>query len=177
MKKVFEHGPYASKHCPACHATGKAASGYYVPGSGRRGLPKFGPKLRYAKKDLCRQCHERFRPAVLAVRQRFTHGPVAAGACLRCHNPHMSRNQYMIRERPIRTICLKCHEAAEIFASPYHAQARKERDCTDCHNPHGGDRRYFLRTPPGGPSNQPTKPANPPKGGQIAERASSEGSG
>jgi len=149
--KVFQHGPYASKHCPACHVSGKQAEGFYVPGTGGH-APRFGPQLRYTKVQLCRHCHERFRPAVLARRQRYTHGPVAAGACLRCHNPHSTRNRYMIRKRPIRTICLTCHDPKEIFASDYHKAARVERDCTDCHDPHGGTRRYFLRPPPTPPA-------------------------
>ncbi len=172
LAKVFQHGPFASKHCPACHATGKAASSYVIPGTGRRGIPKFGPKLRYAKKDLCRHCHERFRPAVLAERQRYTHGPVAAGACLRCHSPHMTPNRYMIRKRPIRQICLQCHDPAEIFVTPYHAEVRKERDCTDCHDPHGGNRRYFLRTPspvaPPAPAEGPQAPPGTEAGGRLA---------
>jgi len=138
--RIFRHGPYASKHCPACHQSQKA-SAMFIPGRhGPSRGPTFGPKLRYAKKDLCRHCHMRFRPEVLARRQRYTHGPVAAGACLRCHNPHQTPHRYMVRVRPIRQICLRCHKAEEIYAAPYHQESAKERDCTDCHDPHGGDR-------------------------------------
>jgi len=145
---IFRHGPYASKHCPACHQSQKA-SAMFIPGRhGPSHGPTFGPKLRYAKKDLCRHCHARFRPQVLARRQRFTHGPVAAGTCLRCHNPHQTPNPYMIRVRPISKICLQCHRAEEVYAASYHQEEAKGRDCTDCHNPHGGDRPYFLRQPP-----------------------------
>jgi predicted CXXCH cytochrome family protein len=165
--RPFAHGPYASKNCPACHAGGSGATSMFIPGlSGTGRMPAFGPKLRLPRREICMYCHENFRARELNQSYAFTHGPVAAGACLRCHNPHISPNPYMIRKAPIRDLCLDCHDERDIYSRAYHV-GEGQRDCTACHHPHGGDNRFFLlpqRPPPTSPANG-SPPAAPPASG------------
>lgn len=171
--QFYTHGPFASKNCIACHQGGLGGPSMYIPGrKASSNKVSFGTKIRVPVTELCRGCHVRFRPAELGQRFRFVHGPVAAGACVRCHSPHQSRNPFMVLEQPVRKLCVHCHQPESLYAAEYHAQAKEEIDCTVCHDPHGGDRPYFLLQPP--PNGAP--PA-PPAVGKVAAAAGGAGGG
>lgn len=102
------------------------ASGF---GTARAELP---PDRQVDQKEVCLTCHE-------LEKARVTHAPVEAGECSGCHNPHVSRFDALLRERPA-TLCSSCHEelAESLSRAVVHEPVADGR-CNDCHRPHGGD--------------------------------------
>jgi predicted CXXCH cytochrome family protein len=72
------------------------------------------------------------------------HGPVGAGICISCHNPHGSANPLGM-ERTGQELCLICHQdkPEEFTGSIIHQPVQE--GCLDCHNPHESPRRFQLR--------------------------------
>ncbi|MCD4736066.1 MAG: hypothetical protein K8R53_08490 [Bacteroidales bacterium] len=113
------HLPYLEKDCSSCHDQS-------VMG-----------RLLFPMPGLCYQCHENF-----GDQYNVLHGPVDAGFCTECHNPHLNKNEnLLIREG--QELCLHCHSAADVFKNEVHADI-EETNCTDCHNPHGGDDKFIF---------------------------------
>ena len=84
---------------------------------------------------MCGKCH---KPRDAG---KFVHGPVAAGGCLACHDPHGARNP---RLQKAALSCFTCHQpfpAASRIHEPLKAGA-----CGRCHNPHSADDRALLVT-------------------------------
>lgn len=82
---------------------------------------------------LCGKCHKARDAGT------FVHGPVAAGGCTACHDPHGAQNP---RLQKVARPCVACHQ-------PFPAAARiheplKRGACGSCHNPHSADDRAFL---------------------------------
>lgn len=113
------HPPYLEKDCAICHDQN-------VMG-----------RLLFPMPGLCYQCHENFNDQYVAL-----HGPVDAGFCTECHNPHMNKNEnLLIREG--QELCFQCHTAEDIFRNETHTDI-EDVNCTECHNPHGGEDRFIL---------------------------------
>lgn len=89
--------------------------------------------------ELCYQCHEQFRPF-----SGHVHGPVAVGVCTYCHEPHRTRNQYLLKE-PIPELCYQCHEAEviEYFDSKHTDESYS--NCTKCHDGHASESPGLLK--------------------------------
>ncbi len=113
------HDPFAREQCDECHR-------------GRL-------RLSRADSDPCLRCHEG-----IATEHAYTHGPVAAGACLWCHDPHESARPHLLRDAD-RALCTQCHapELLDVHRVPAHADP--DRACLECHTGHGGPRPYLLR--------------------------------
>jgi len=113
-----QHPPFAEGSCDGCH---------------RR--PR-GTAVRMAETGsaLCFACHgdleERFSTGVL-------HGPVSNGACVDCHDPHVSDEPALLR-RGGAALCFDCHEdvRAAVGSDGAHAVAV---ECDTCHDPHRGE--------------------------------------
>jgi predicted CXXCH cytochrome family protein len=88
--------------------------------------------------QLCYQCHSKF----LAL-EGWVHGPVAAGECLLCHNPHRTRTESLLR-RPVPELCYQCHETRAIHLIDKHDQP-SHTHCTDCHDGHASVTKPLLR--------------------------------
>jgi len=149
------HAPAANWRCVDCH-NGKIGE-YNME---YEGLSKYlAPD---PIKRSCEDCHDNLAGWDY---NRYTHGPVNDGRCIRCHNPHGSDNEFFLR-KPIWDLCTTCHaEKADgkhvvssfVFsrnagAHPTRSDtvkdpARPKRDftCTSCHNPHGSAGIYLLR--------------------------------
>jgi predicted CXXCH cytochrome family protein len=74
------------------------------------------------------------------------HGPVAVGACNKCHAPHEAAEKNLL-EGTVRNLCLKCHsdfatslKSAKVVHAPV-----KEGTCSTCHNPHGSPVANLLK--------------------------------
>ena len=113
------HPPYREKDCNLCHDE------------------KLMGRLILSMPGLCYQCHENFKD-----RYRILHGPVEAGYCNECHNPHLSKDKNLLI-RTGRSLCLNCHDEKDVLANDIHDDT-EDMDCTDCHNPHGGDDRTLI---------------------------------
>lgn len=134
---MFAHGPAASNKCEVCH---QVADGQ---GTSRR----IGPRLVSKIAELCIGCHSEKKGAAGLAAGLVVHAPVAAGACIRCHDPHRAGRQYMLKGEDSAGLCLGCHGKGEFAWVPTSAAHREDpgRDCMDCHNPHVGRTAQLLR--------------------------------
>ncbi len=120
------HAAYAERRCEECHGP-STNFGFVVSGFSELG------------NETCAGCHDDVQRTWPRV-----HGPVAAGDCLWCHQPHESRfPALLVRGSP--DLCLQCHlfELEESLSAPHEDL---QRDCLSCHRGHGGDNPYFLHT-------------------------------
>jgi len=112
-----KHVPFAKKQCNECHVSGTNNLVAPVP-------------------ELCFRCHK-----LDLTKRRYVHAPVVSGFCRLCHDPHNSRNPFLLVIKP-EELCFFCHNAEDVYRNAAH----RDRDelCLKCHNPHA-DNRYFLK--------------------------------
>lgn len=113
----FEHGPYGSRQCEACHEPQTNA-------------------LIAPKEELCFHCHD------LKLNKKVIHGPLASGGCAVCHDPHSSPYRYLLVSDSA-TFCLYCHDRNEISKTEAHQNPAIQ--CTVCHDAHMSDKQYLLK--------------------------------
>jgi predicted CXXCH cytochrome family protein len=113
------HKPYEEQQCEACHKVG----------------------LQPTRNDsaICIDCHKQ-----TPTEHRFTHGPVAAGACMWCHAPHESAHAALLRDVD-RKVCAQCHTPDMLSSTKVPEHADPGRACLECHTGHGGPEPYMLR--------------------------------
>lgn len=87
---------------------------------------------------LCYKCHGEF-----STLDAWVHGPVATGDCLLCHEPHKTRDKFLLR-KPVPELCYQCHDVQAIRATKNHNE-ESYASCTDCHDGHAGATRSLLR--------------------------------
>lgn len=116
------HPPYASENCDECHQT----------------------RIRMSKSDssICAKCHS----GKEREHERM-HGPVAAQACLWCHNPHESVQNHLLRDKD-RALCGQCHSSTLLSSAKVPEHADDARGCLECHMGHGGSKQFMLREVP-----------------------------
>jgi predicted CXXCH cytochrome family protein len=110
------HRPVLEDRCAECHAGVRAAG----PG---------------AEKRTCTGCHRG-----QAVVYPYVHGPVAAGQCLVCHDPHGSALP-ALAPATARDLCVGCHDQPSTLQ---HVEKARSRVCYLCHNPHASMNRRLL---------------------------------
>jgi predicted CXXCH cytochrome family protein len=118
------HQPYAQEQCSECHGASF--------------------ELTAADSGVCLKCHEH-----APQEHREMHGPVAAVACLWCHEPHESAHPALLKAEP-NQVCGQCHLARMLDTRRVPEHADGARSCLECHSGHGGERRFFLRAGAGG---------------------------
>jgi predicted CXXCH cytochrome family protein len=121
----FVHEP--SKVCANCHDMTK--------------IPSWAtPEFVKEPLQLCYDCHpgSNYSGSV-----DYVHGPVAVGECMRCHNPHRSRQKYLLK-LPVPDVCYQCHEKADIESIADHS-AELLSECLECHVGHSSSERGLLR--------------------------------
>jgi predicted CXXCH cytochrome family protein len=129
--------------CGTCHAELDASAlPHKTKGKIAKGLSAEGPAL-------CAKCHEN-----KLFEGKIVHGPVAAGLCLGCHDPHDSDNQGLLKKKPA-ALCLDCHpdiaKGPHVIAGfsrsghplgndkkvvPDPLRPGKSFYCASCHEPH-----------------------------------------
>jgi predicted CXXCH cytochrome family protein len=82
--------------------------------------------------------------------EQFVHGPVGAGVCISCHNPHGSFRKNQLA-RDDRGLCLVCHQAKEEEFAKKVVHPPVEEGCATCHEPHQSPLRFQLRGTKGKP--------------------------
>ncbi len=85
--------------------------------------------------QLCYSCHDRKDEA------SYLHGPVGAGQCTICHDPHGSPRHAFLKVAG-RKLCVRCHNQP---GSRTHVARGANRRCHDCHDPHGSEKQFFLK--------------------------------
>jgi len=103
----------------------------------RAALP---PDRKVDQKEVCLVCHD--LEAALAAPVK--HAPVQTGDCTSCHNPHVSRFEGLLRERPA-ALCVECHaDVKQALSRPVVHEPVAEGRCVDCHEPHGSSHAGLL---------------------------------
>ncbi|MDD2780049.1 cytochrome c3 family protein [Sulfuricurvum sp.] len=126
--KTVVHPPYemakADKDCSFCHTEKDAKSG----------------ALKMDMPDLCNQCHEG------KDTKKYIHGPVGAGACTACHDPHESENVKLLRFSSINQLCTSCHaDKGHFLKSTKNIHPPVQDQCTNCHDPHTENFKFQLK--------------------------------
>ena len=145
LRRNHVHGPAGVYQCTYCHEQGSQPAKYRV--------------AEQSDAALCGDCHSDkladFR------KNKFVHGPVAAGLCLVCHDPHAS-NEVAQLNMPVNQLCLNCHEGVDtkvhvlrgISSGKSHplsgevdpSTPGRMFTCVSCHDPHGGmSEKLFVR--------------------------------
>jgi predicted CXXCH cytochrome family protein len=121
---IKPHRPAAESECRVCHGTGV--------------LPIAAPADNF---NLCQSCH---KGKIEEFNKEFVHGPVGAGSCLACHDPHGSDVQFSLR-KPVQLLCSSCHEEIEAKSAGklLHAPFR-DGACNACHDPHATNYAWGL---------------------------------
>ncbi len=95
--------------------------------------------------ELCLLCHddlgEMIDEAVVA------HEAIDLGACVDCHNPHASPQEYLVKA-PGAGPCADCHDSQSPVEGEVAHGVIDMLGCRACHEPHGGDREHLLRDDP-----------------------------
>jgi len=113
-----EHGPYAARLCNACHE------------------PAATNSLVAPAEDLCLQCHDLRRD------KKYIHGPLFAGGCIVCHDPHSSQySNLLVSESD--NFCFHCHDRGSVERTAAHVGT--EGQCTFCHDAHTSNKKYLLK--------------------------------
>jgi len=119
----YVHEPL--KDCTQCHANKRRA--------------RFSREIQLVAQppQLCYQCHTEFNSL-----SGWVHGPVATGDCLFCHEPHKTKNPFLLTS-PVPDLCYRCHDREALTLVAHHAEA-SYANCIDCHAGHAGATRYLL---------------------------------
>jgi predicted CXXCH cytochrome family protein len=114
------------KNCTLCH------------GVLRRAAAPRKVQLIAEVPQLCFTCHKEY-----STLEAWVHGPVATGNCLLCHEPHKTKNEFLLR-KPVPELCYQCHEEQAIRVIKNHAEESYAR-CINCHEGHASAMRGLLR--------------------------------
>jgi predicted CXXCH cytochrome family protein len=77
--------------------------------------------------------------------KKHVHGPVAAGACVLCHEPHSAWQAKLLVEKPDK-LCVSCH--TEMIPKPdkaRHVHPPAQDNCTACHDAHTSNFKAQVR--------------------------------
>jgi predicted CXXCH cytochrome family protein len=146
---MYAHPLYTARRCDACHAT-LASLGFTASGS-RGSSSIFGgtraaspARLRVPVKKLCLECHEHKSVVQTSTKGLWLHTPATKGDCLACHDPHQSRNPYMLNKK-LDQLCVECHLKDVVMNAGSHRNINGIlKECLRCHNPHVGRDRLLL---------------------------------
>jgi len=110
------HDPVSDGECKACHPQG------------------VGRTSPVTEAKLCNTCHEP------KTGYKRLHGPLGAGQCSICHDPHGSAYPAFL-VMGVRALCVQCHAQSR---SQSHIEKSANKQCPECHNPHGSEKQFLL---------------------------------
>ncbi|MBU1711258.1 MAG: cytochrome c3 family protein [Proteobacteria bacterium] len=85
------------------------------------------------------KCHSK-----IGTTEPKVHGPVGAGVCISCHNPHGSQNRFQL-QRLGADLCLICHMVKKEEFNLEVVHKPVQEGCTVCHDPHESKMQFQLR--------------------------------
>lgn len=94
-----------------------------------------------AEPDLCLSCHAQVATEMRAAHSHLLPGPQT---CTRCHSPHASDQQRLLRG-PMAQLCQSCHGDTFRRVAQAKHQHPQNGQCVDCHQVHGSGRTAMLR--------------------------------
>ncbi|MBU2620384.1 MAG: hypothetical protein KKE83_11945 [Proteobacteria bacterium] len=124
-KRFYMHSNPVALDCKECHRL-------------RRGQYDFKKIVPTRANCTTGKCHADMGKAA------HVHGPVGAGVCISCHNPHGSFNP-MAMGRTGQDLCLVCHQTKQQEFNDTVVHQPVKEGCVDCHNPHESPMRFQLR--------------------------------
>ncbi len=125
FREFYLHPAINTNNCRACHRF-------------RRGVYNFKKVIPATAGCNTGKCHNDKGKA------KHVHGPVGAGICISCHNPHGSSLENEV-EREGQDLCTVCHQARKEEFSQKVVHPALEDGCTGCHDPHQSEQRFQLR--------------------------------
>ena len=140
LKKVL-HRPFKQGACAICHQVDEHGK---VIKKGKK-YPLNRPRVD----ELCYSCHkERYI-------KKYDHKPVKKGECLKCHDPHQSDTEKLIKAKTIPQLCVSCHDPKKakklniekvVNINVKYKHKPVDKDCRNCHDPHTSDHKHLLIT-------------------------------
>ena len=124
FKRFYIHSKVGELKCTECHRK-------------RRGKVNFQRITPARYNCTTGSCHPKMGKAA------HVHGPVGAGVCISCHNPHGSFEGKEL-ERTGPELCYVCHEAKKKEFDQPVIHPPVEEGCIDCHDPHQSSMRFQL---------------------------------
>jgi predicted CXXCH cytochrome family protein len=113
--------------------------------------------------ELCYRCHQQD-----TADNGWVHGPVAAGECLLCHEPHKTRVRFLLK-KAVPDLCYSCHDQEAVAMIDHHDEASYAA-CLTCHEGHVSPTRSLLRAPLLQEQDEQSDPLNAPKpSGDVLE--------
>ena len=88
--------------------------------------------------ELCYSCHKD-----VGIEGQWWHGPVAAGECLLCHEPHKADYKSLLK-KTVPQLCYQCHEINTLELITNHTDTSYVR-CNDCHERHSSPGKKLLK--------------------------------
>ncbi len=125
FSRFFVHKDQAPANCKECHRF-------------KRGKYKFKRLIPSQSNCTTSGCHDDMG------KKAHVHGPVGAGVCISCHNPHGSSRENEL-QRSGGALCMICHQAKKDEFNKKVVHPPVEEGCVDCHDPHESARRFQLR--------------------------------
>lgn len=128
--KAVVHPP-VEEGCVDCHDPHQSSMRFQLRGDGK------------TVSSLCFTCHEQEM-----FTQKHQHGPVAAGDCIACHNPHASPNEKLLIA-PLEggKLCFECHDGVKAQLDRKVTHDPAVEDCSNCHDPHSSPNKFQLVEP------------------------------
>lgn len=115
------HDPIEQGNCSACH---EFSSEHLTEGKGSVATDH--------DVTVCYRCHASQKSG------RIIHpGLETAGGCIKCHDPHGSDHEYILKSAQ-NVICFQCHAKVleDSVRGVEHAAIKDEKSCMNCHKPH-----------------------------------------
>lgn len=126
---------------PKPHAVGeRGCKACHEPDPERKGKCKSADgsawDLTTDQPGLCLNCHD------ATAAKGELHPAIVSGGCTACHDPHLSKNPFLMKAWPVEKNCLGCHEQSKQKKSVH--TAVKQGKCRECHDPHASELRPLL---------------------------------
>lgn len=113
------------------------AASFFIPGN----KADARLKLKAKEPEICYSCHEKLKKG---LSDRYVHFLFKKGACITCHNSHVSRFDGLLVDELDR-ICLNCHkEKKDLIEKGKLHGALRDAICSDCHFAHSGNIKHLL---------------------------------